>query len=57
LAQIMVAASRLSIEKRAQFLQRLAAKLNLLGAFTDRDLDAAISLSLVGLIHHPEPAA
>jgi len=49
----MVAASPLPLEKRASFLERVAAKLNLHGAFTDRDVEAAIRLALVGLIHEP----
>jgi len=40
------------LEKRFVLLERVAAKLCLHGpAFTDSDVDAAITLALVGLIH------
>jgi hypothetical protein len=42
---------------RALLLERITAKLDLHGAFTDRDLDQAIASAMIGLIHHHEPAA
>ena len=44
------AAAQLPDGKREQFVERLAARLNLLGAFTDADLADAIRLSLIGLL-------
>ena len=50
---VMTAASPLPPEKRSVLLQRIAGKLALCGAFADRDVEAAIRLALVGLIHEP----
>jgi hypothetical protein len=57
LEHVMTACGPLEPEKRSQFLERVAAKLTLLGAFTDGDLDRAIAAALSGLIHAREPAA
>jgi hypothetical protein len=46
----MTAASGLSPEKRSIFLERIAARLNLRGHFTDRDFDEAVQSALTGLI-------
>jgi hypothetical protein len=50
LAVVMTAASGLPVEKRSVFLERVAARLQLLGSFTDLDLDDAVRLALRGLI-------
>jgi hypothetical protein len=50
LAVVMTAASGLPVEKRSAFLERVAARLQLLGSFTDLDLDDAVRLALRGLI-------
>jgi hypothetical protein len=52
LQAVMVAAADLEQEKRALFLERLAARLQLHGTrFTGADLDKAMKLALTGLIH------
>ena len=51
LRQVMIAARPLPPEKRSLLLERIAAKLALCGSSTDRDVEAAIRLALVGLIH------
>jgi hypothetical protein len=38
------------VEKRSAFLERVAARLQMLGSFTDRDFDDAVRLALRGLI-------
>ena len=51
LKAVMIAAGPLSPEKRSVFLERIAARLQLLGGrFSDADLDAAVGLALRGLI-------
>jgi hypothetical protein len=40
----------LPVEKRSVFLERVAARLQLLGSFTDRDFDDAVRLALRRLI-------
>ena len=37
--------------KRVQLIERVSARLNLLGKFTDSDVDDAIRLALCGLQH------
>jgi hypothetical protein len=56
LATVMIAAADLSPEKRAVFLERVAARLHLRGSFTSDDLAKAISAALVGLIHDKSAA-
>jgi hypothetical protein len=50
---VMAAASHVPIEKRAQFLERIAAMLALRGRghFTDSDVGDAVKLALVGMVH------
>ena len=50
---VMATASHVPIEKRSQFLERIAAMLTLRGRghFTDHDVGAAVKLALVGLVH------
>ena len=50
---VMASASHVPIEKRSQFLERIAAMLTLRGRgyFTDYDVGAAVKLALVGLVH------
>jgi hypothetical protein len=50
LAIVMTAAGGLAVEKRALFLERVAARLQLHGRFTDADLDDAVRTALSGLI-------
>jgi hypothetical protein len=50
LAVVMTAARNLPIEKRSVFLERVAARLQLRGSFTDLDFDDAVRLALRGLI-------
>jgi hypothetical protein len=42
---VMTAARGLPVEKRSVFLERVAARLQLLGSFTDRDFDNAVRLA------------
>ena len=53
LKTVMAAAARVPIEKRPQFLERIAAMLKLRGHghFTDSDVSDAAKLALVGLVH------
>ena len=53
LKSVMAAASHVPIEKRSQFLERIAAMLALRGRghFTDGDVDNAVKLALVGMVH------
>jgi hypothetical protein len=46
----MTAARGLPVEKRSVFLERVAARLQLRGRFTDRDFDDAVRRALRGLI-------
>lgn len=50
---VMAAASQIPHEKRAQFLERIAAMLTLRGRghFTDNDVADAVKLALVGMVH------
>ncbi len=50
LAVVMTAARGLPVEKRSVFLERIAARLELLGSFADRDFDDAVRRALRGLI-------
>jgi hypothetical protein len=52
LQTVMSAASSLPPEKRGLFLERVAARLTLRGRFTAGDLDDAVRLALVGLVHN-----
>jgi hypothetical protein len=49
LALVMDAAAELPIEKRALLLERIAARLRLIGRFNDRDLELAVRLGLHNL--------
>lgn len=50
---VMAAAARVPHAKRSQFLERIAAVLALrgYGHFTDGDVDTAVKLALVGVVH------
>ena len=50
LAVVMTAARGLPVEKRGVFLERVAARLQLRGSFTDLDFDDAVRQALRGLI-------
>jgi hypothetical protein len=50
LTVVMTAARGLPVEKRSVFLERVAARLELVGSFTNRDFDDAVRLALRGLI-------
>jgi hypothetical protein len=50
LAIVVIAARGLPVEKRSVFLERVAARLQLRGSFTDLDFDDAVRLALRGLI-------
>lgn len=54
-AMVTAAAEALPREKRDLFLQRVGARLQQLYGlrFTDAELDEAVRLALVGLIHNP----
>jgi hypothetical protein len=57
LANLMTAASKLPVEKRGVFLERVVARLSLQGfRFTDDELDDAVRRALVGLVHHDTAA-
>jgi hypothetical protein len=56
LTVVMAAASGLPVEKRALFLERVAARLALCGRFTDADLDDAVHTALCGLIQESSAA-
>jgi hypothetical protein len=49
----MAAASHVPVEKRDLYLQRVAAMLTLRGRghFADGDVDNAVKLALVGMVH------
>jgi hypothetical protein len=47
---VMTAARGLPVDKRSVFLERVAARLQLRGRFTDRDFDDAVRLALRHLI-------
>ncbi len=53
LKTVMAAAADVPHEKRSQFLERIAAMLTLRGRghFTDSDVDDAVRLALVGMVH------
>jgi hypothetical protein len=53
LKTVMAAASQVPHEKRAQFLERIAAMLKLRGRghFSDGDVGDTVKLALVGLVH------
>ena len=50
LTVVMTAAGGLPVEKRSLFLERVAARLQLCGRFTDADLDDAVRTALCGLV-------
>ena len=50
LRTVWAAADRLPFEKRGIFLERVVARLQLRGSFTDADLDAAVRAALMGLV-------
>jgi hypothetical protein len=52
---VMVAASSLPVEKRCLFLERIAARLRLIGIarFNDTELDDAVHVALRGLLQAP----
>jgi hypothetical protein len=50
LRTIWAAADRIPVEKRGVFLERVVARLQLRGDFTDSDLDNAVRAALTGLI-------
>ena len=50
LAIVVIAARGLPVEKRSVLLERVAARLQLRGSFTDLDFDDAVRLALRGLI-------
>jgi hypothetical protein len=57
-AMVTAAAEALPEEKRRTFLYRVAARLEIRGyRFTDDDLDEAVRLALVGLVHPQGTAA
>ena len=49
----MVAAQPLAVEKRACFLERIAAELARIRRPDDRDVDHAVRAALRGLMHAP----
>ena len=53
LKTVMAAASHVPVEKRDLYLQRVAAMLTLRGRghFADGDVDNAVKLALVGMVH------
>jgi hypothetical protein len=51
LQAIWAAASRITVEKRRVFLERVIARLQFHRGFTDADLDDAVRAALTGLIH------
>jgi hypothetical protein len=53
LALSWVAAQALEVEKRALFLDRVAAALTLRDRITDGDVDRAVQEALQGLVHEP----
>ena len=50
LRAVWAAADRVPVEKRGVFLERVVARLQLRGSFTDADLDDAVRAALTGLI-------
>jgi hypothetical protein len=50
LRTVWAAADRIPVEKRGVFLERVVARLQLRGDFTDSDLDNAVRAALTGLI-------
>jgi hypothetical protein len=57
LSAIMAAARTLSVEKRGQYLQRIAAMLEMRGRFSDGDVSDVAALALVGLVQQKTDAA
>ena len=53
----MDAARRVPVEKRAMFLQRVAATLELRGRFNDADVVDVVGLAAFGLSHKQTDAA
>jgi hypothetical protein len=55
LQTVMTAASSLPVEKRSLFLERIAARLRLIGIarFNDTELDDAVRAALHGLLQAP----
>jgi hypothetical protein len=53
LRMVMLAARPVEPEKRSLLLERIAARLDLNGAFTDNDVEASIGSGLAGLIYEP----
>jgi hypothetical protein len=54
---IMAGARTLPVEKRSQYLQRIAAMLEIRGRFSDGDVTEVAALALVGLVHQKTDAA
>jgi hypothetical protein len=50
-ATVVKAAHALTDDKRVQLIERVSARLNLIGKFTDGDVEDAVRLALVGLRH------
>ena len=50
LRTVWAAADRVAVEKRGVFLERVVARLQLRGSFTDADLNDAVRAALTGLI-------
>jgi len=57
LKSVMDAARRVPVEKRAMFLQRVAATLELRGRFNDADVVDVVGLAAFGLSHKQTDAA
>jgi hypothetical protein len=57
LQTIMAGARALPVEKRGQYLQRIAAMLEIRGRFSDADVSDVAALALVGLVHQKTDAA
>jgi hypothetical protein len=57
LQTLMTTARSLPVEKRSQYLQRIAAMLELRGRFSDGDVSEVAALALVGLVHQKTDAA
>jgi hypothetical protein len=47
---VEVGAARVPVEKRSNFLQRVAARLTLTGRFNDDDVALAVNSALTGLV-------
>jgi hypothetical protein len=57
LQTVMTAARTLPVEKRSQYLQRIAAMLELRGRFSESDVSEVAALALVGLVQQRTDAA